>query len=149
MLPIIDKKCILCNAEAKTKSEVLKMMIEQLYAAGYVSDRDIFYEDVLNREAEFPTYIGNETGIPHGKSKVTLNNGICICNLKNPIPWNDNGDCVKLVIMIAVTDAKDGVEHLIILQKLSRLLMHDEFRAAIQEGTVDEIYQLLKDNLAK
>ena len=72
MLPIIHKKCILCNAEAETKSEVLKIMVEQLYQAGYVSDRDIFYEDVLNREAEFPTYIGNETGIPHGKSKAKI-----------------------------------------------------------------------------
>lgn len=148
MIPIVKKECILSDVDVKTKDELLNLMVDKFNKEGYLTDREVFYQDILKREEVFPTFIGFETGIPHGKSKAAVSAGLCVCKLKNDIVWNEDGDLVKLVIMIAVKDEPGGNQHLAILAKLSRLLMHEDFREKIQTGTTDQIYDVLTEELA-
>lgn len=148
MLPIINRNCIFHETSAMTKKEILSKMVKKFEVEGYLSDTDAFYEDILKREEVFSTYIGFEIGLPHGKSKAVKEAGLVVARLDNPIDWEtENKDKVDFIIMIAVKEGEGNDLHLQILSKLSRMLMHEEFRAELKNSDEDALYQLLSENL--
>ena len=131
-----------------TKNEILSKMVKQFEVEGYLTDTDVFYEDILKREEVFSTYIGFEIGFPHGKSKAVKEAGLVVARLDNPVDWEtENNDKVDFIIMIAVKEGEGNDLHLQILSKLSRMLMHEEFRAELKNSDEDALYQLLSEKL--
>lgn len=148
MLPIINRNCIFHETEKLTKKEMLKKMVEKLEAEGYLTEETVFYEDILKREEVFSTYIGYEIGLPHGKSKAVREAGIAVAKLEHPISWEtEEQDEVGLILMIAVKEGEGNDLHLQILSKLSRLLMHEEFRMQLKDSDEDKLYQVLSEKL--
>ena len=146
MQPIIKKENILFDVDAKDKADMIEQMVEAFSKEGYLSDKERFHKDVLAREEIFPTYIGFGIGIPHGKSSGAIDAGLCVAKPKNPVVWNDD-ESVDIVIMIAVSDEGKGEFHLQLLSKLSRLMMHEDFRNELKNGTKDQVYETLMKNL--
>ena len=146
MQPIIKKENILFDVDAKDKADMIEQMVEAFSKEGYLSDKERFHKDVLAREEIFPTYIGFGIGIPHGKSSGAIDAGLCVAKPKNPVVWNDD-ESVDIVIMIAVSDEGKGEFHLQLLSKLSRLMMHEDFRNELKNGTKDQVDETLRKNL--
>lgn len=146
MQPIIKKENILFDVDAKDKADMIEQMVEAFSKEGYLSDKEQFHKDLLAREEVFPTYIGFGIGIPHGKSSGVIDAGLCVAKLKNPIAWNEE-ESVDFIIMIAVSDEGKGEFHLQLLSKLSRLMMHEDFRNELKNGVNDKIYEILIKNL--
>lgn len=151
MLPVINKDCFLFDIDVETKGELIEKMVETFDNSGYLNDKNLFHKDVLAREDVFSTFIDFVdvgVGLPHGKSKGVDEAGICVSRLNNDVVWDEKtGNKASLVIMIAVGDMGENSPHLQILSKLSRMLMHEEFRSKIKSGTVDEVYNVLKEEL--
>lgn len=160
MLPILKKECMLFQFEAADKAEAIRKMAEVFDVEGYLTDKEQFEKDVLDREEVFSTYIGYGIGLPHGKSNGVKDAGLCIARLSQPIAWNvhdeenrgkageeDKGSRVGLIIMIAVNEEGANDLHLQILSKLSRLLMHGDFREELMSGSRDEVYEVLAGRL--
>lgn len=150
MLPIINKNTMLFDIEAEDKLSLIQQMVDKFDSEGYLCDKEQFHKDVLDREEIFSTYIDYGIGIPHGKSDGVEEPGICIARLKTPIQWTDEEDeKVDLVIMIAVRNQSDNNLHMQILSKLSRNLMHEEFRTLMKQGEKDDIYQALVEEVGE
>lgn len=148
MLPILKKECMLFQMEADSKEEAVHQMAEVFEQEGYLVNKECFYQDVMDREMIFPTYIGYGIGLPHGKSKGVKHAGLCIAKLKKPILWTGDAESeVRLILMIAVNDKEAGDLHLQILSRLSRLLMHEEFRTELISGNRDKVYEMLLSRL--
>ena len=150
MLPIINKNTMLFDIEAEDKLSLIQQMVDKFDSEGYLCDKEQFHKDVLDREEVFSTYIDYGIGIPHGKSNGVEEPGVCIARLKSPIQWTDEEDeKVDLVIMIAVRNQSDNNLHMQILSKLSRNLMHEEFRTLMKQGEKDDIYQALVEEVGE
>lgn len=150
MLPIINKNTMLFDIEAEDKLSLIQQMVDKFDSEGYLCDKEQFHKDVLDREEVFSTYIDYGIGIPHGKSDGVEEPGVCIARLKTPIQWTDEEDeKVDLVIMIAVRNQSDNNLHMQILSKLSRNLMHEEFRTLMKQGEKDDIYQALVEEVGE
>lgn len=150
MLPIINKNTMLFDIEAEDKLSLIQQMVDKFDSEGYLCDKEQFHKDVLDREEIFSTYIDYGIGIPHGKSDGVEEPGICIARLRTPIQWTDEEDeKVDLVIMIAVRNQSDNNLHMQILSKLSRNLMHEEFRTLMKQGEKDDIYQALVEEVGE
>ena len=150
MLPIINKNTMLFDIEAEDKLRLIQQMVDKFDSEGYLCDKKQFHKDVLEREEVFSTYIDYGIGIPHGKSNGVEEPGVCIARLKTPIQWTDEEDeKVDLVIMIAVRNQSDNNLHMQILSKLSRNLMHEEFRTLMKQGEKDDIYQALVEEVGE
>lgn len=150
MLPIINKNTMLFDIEAEDKLSLIQQMVDKFDSEGYLCDKEQFHKDVLDREEVFSTYIDYGIGIPHGKSDGVEEPGVCIARLKTPIQWTDEEDeKVDLVIMIAVRNQSDNNLHMQILSKLSRNLMHEEFRILMKQGEKDDIYQALVEEVGE
>lgn len=150
MLPIINKNTMLFDIEAEDKLSLIQQIVDKFDSEGYLCDKEQFHKDVLDREEVFSTYIEYGIGIPHGKSDGVEEPGVCIARLKTPIQWTDEEDeKVDLVIMIAVRNQSDNNLHMQILSKLSRNLMHEEFRTLMKQGEKDDIYQALVEEVGE
>lgn len=149
MLPMINRNCMIYETKALSKSEIIEKMVDLFTAEGYLKDKVLFHKDILAREEIFSTYIGFEIGLPHGKSEAVKEAGIAVAKLEQPIVWNENsGDCVDLIIMIAVKAGEGNDLHLQVLSKLSRMLMHEDFRDQLKNGNLDELHAILTEKLA-
>lgn len=143
---IISKDIIFINLEAGSREEVVSKMIDGLSAGGYVSDAGRYAQAVSEREAKGTTGIGFGVAIPHGKSGGVSSPCIAFARLTHPVDWNSfDGEPVTKVFMIGVPEANAGNDHLKILIAISKKLMHEDFRAALDSAnTPDEIIDVLK-----
>lgn len=138
---------VLSKVRVNSKNEAIEALVQELDQRGYLSDKEQFYADVLEREATFPTYIGNEIGLPHSQSTGVKKPCIIIGKLEKNIVWTDEDEKADLVFLIAVPkDNKDNL-HLKILSKLARMLMHDDFRNSIRTLGESELLNLLYTNM--
>ncbi len=57
-------------------------------------------EDVLAREKLSPTSLGNDIGLPHGRTENVLKTAVCFGRLKNKILWNEEtGEFAQIIIL--------------------------------------------------
>jgi fructose-specific phosphotransferase system IIA component len=141
---LLSKETIKLNLESKTKTDVLVELAKILEKANKLNDFDKFLEAVNARENEFSTGIGKGIAIPHAKSDAVKNPSLVFAKSSSGIDFDsaDKKDS-HLFFLIAVPE-KSSNEHLKILSKLSRSLMHDELRENLMNASSDEeILQLL------
>lgn len=125
---VLDERIICTELDAVDKEDALKKMIKMLLDAGYIDDAEGFYEDVLLRESQGITGIGNYIAIPHGKSSSVSKVGISIAKLNNEIQWETNdGKGVKVIFLFAVgDDSENSLEHLKLLAQVAGRIASDE-----------------------
>lgn len=140
----IEKSNLIYNLNAKDKYEVIKSLAKKLDEQGYLDDFDKFFEDVVIREKQITTGVGNEIAIPHGKSKAIKKSTIAMATLKNPINWDSlDGKLTKYVFLLAIKDG-DGADHLKALANLSAKLMNDEYVLSIKKSkNLEQLYKAI------
>jgi fructose-specific phosphotransferase system IIA component len=141
---LLSKETIKLNLESESKADVLIELATILENAGKLNDLDEFLEAVKARENEFSTGIGKGIAIPHAKTDAVKLPSLVFAKSDSGIDFDsaDKKDS-HLFFLIAVPE-KSSNEHLKILSKLSRSLMHDELRESLMNAeSKEEILQLL------
>ena len=139
---VLDERIICTELDAVDKEDALKKMIKMLLDAGYIDDAEGFYEDVLLRESQGITGIGNYIAIPHGKSSSVSKVGISIAKLNNEIQWETNdGKGVKVIFLFAVgDDSENSLEHLKLLAQVAGRIASDEaVEQLLNDHSVEDI----------
>lgn len=143
MNKIISKDLIMMDIEVSDKDDAIRILAENMNKNGKLYDLDNYLKQVHEREAMFPTSVGYDFCIPHGKCSAVKSAAVGFARLKDRIKWSEeeNG---KYIFLIAVSDKEAGDEHLKILAQLSRNIMKEEFRYGIENAnTIEEITSLL------
>lgn len=140
---LITKNLIILDMEESSKEQAICRLSKAIEAEGKLIDYKKYVEQVFEREKTFPTAIGFEFAIPHGKTDAVKTAAVAFGRLKNHLAWGED-EKVKYIFLIAVPEKEAGDRHLQILAQLSRKIMRDEFREEIKNcSDVDEILKLL------
>lgn len=140
---LITKELIVLDLDLSTKEEVIKEMARVIEGQGRLYDYNNYVNQVFAREKNFPTAIGFEVAIPHGKTDSVKNASLAFARLKNEIQWSDE-EKVKYVFLIAVPETEAGDTHLKILAQISRNIMREEFREKLKSSLgIDELLDVL------
>ena len=141
----ITKEMIVLGLEAASKEEAIRGLAKVLEKQDKLTDYNDYVEHVFEREKVFPTAIGFNVAIPHGKCDSVKHAAVAFAKLKNEIKWSEEEN-VKYVFLIAVPEKEAGDTHLRILAQLSRKIMREEFREKlIKFDDVNDIFQLLTE----
>ncbi len=134
------------RADVKTRKEALYQMSTMLEANGVVSDKDAFYQAILDREAIGPTGMENGIAIPHGESDVVNDAAIAVYKTTSDLEWDSlDGKPIKLIFLLVVPTKDRNVNHLKILSHLSAALTHkDVQQALLAENDVNEFKKILE-----
>jgi phosphoenolpyruvate-protein phosphotransferase len=126
---VIAADLISLDAESRTPSEAIKELCDRLELAGRVADGGALETAVWQREQAFPTDLGLGFAIPHGKSPSVRTGSVAFLRPRRPIQWSGKETPpVRAVLLIAVPAAGREQEHLKLIARLSRQLMHEDFR---------------------
>ncbi len=129
---------------ATARDEVIEALVDLQQGVGSLADRDRYRDAVLAREAEFSTAVGGGVAIPHAKSDAVSAPSLAAATVPGGVDWGaPDGEPSDLIFLIAAPDTEANV-HLEVLAKLSALLMHEEFPAALRAAaTVDEFLAVI------
>src|SRR5690554_1581011 len=146
ILKIIKKEYMNLDLKAQSKHEVIEELVGQLDKAGVVKDLKLLTNDIKIRESLSTTGIGFKIAIPHAKSKHISEPAIAFGKSKNGIDY-DSMDGLDAHLFFLICMPEDGGNlHLKALAKLSRNLIHEDFRDALEKSTTkDEVISILKD----
>lgn len=133
------------NLAATEKQAAISELANTFVNEGVVTNDSVYLEAVMKREEESTTGIGFGVAIPHGKSAAVTEPSLAFGRSQAGIQYDSmDGKPVHLMFLIAVPETSND-EHLRILSKLSRKLMHDDVRQKLMTVTAaDEIYQIFE-----
>ncbi|MCC7667231.1 PTS sugar transporter subunit IIA [Liquorilactobacillus satsumensis] len=145
---VITPELISIDLKAVTKEEAIEELTELLFMHGDVIKRKEFKEDVMQRETEGMTGLGQGVAIPHGKSKAVKNTTLAVGISHHKIAWETlDNEPVTIVILFAVKDTDANTLHIRLLQKVAILLADEAFIAGLHRvRTKEEVLELLSQN---
>lgn len=149
---MLVKDCIKLNLNAKSKIEVIDELVDVLYNAGRLNDKDEFRKTILNREEQSSTGLEEGIAIPHGKSSSVKIPTVAFGLSREGIDYDSlDGEPSKLFFMIAApADATDS--HIETLSQLTSLLLDDDIREQLLKvKTEQEVLDILlkEDNVGE
>lgn len=146
---LLGKDTIKLNLKANSKMEVLDQLVDVLYDAGRLNDKELYKEEILKRESLSSTGIGEGIGIPHGKTSAVKKASLALGIFRDGVDFESlDGAPVNIVFMIAAPEGANN-EHLETLSRLSVLLMNPEFKEGLLSSKVPEDVFSLLDKFEK
>jgi len=141
---ILQPDCVKVPLENTTKQACIFELVDLLAEHGGVRDPEALKQAVWQREQTRTTGIGHGIAIPHGKTDGCDELRMAIGRPKEPVDFDAiDGKPVNLIILLASPLDKTG-PHIQALAKISRLLVSDDLRDALQEApTAQDLYDLL------
>ena len=125
---VLTKDLVSLDIQSRSKTGAIEELTDLLVAHGDVIDKQGFIDDVLLRETEGMTGLGQGVAIPHGKSKAVKNTTLAIGISKNDIAWESlDNKPVNIIILFAVKDTDANTLHIKLLQKVAILLADETF----------------------
>jgi PTS system nitrogen regulatory IIA component len=141
---VLTSETIKLHLKGTTKSEIINELLDVLYAAHKIPDREAAYKAVMEREQKMSTGMKHGIAIPHGKSPTITDLVACIGISDMPVDFEalDHEPC-RIFIMTLSPVEKTG-PHLQFLAEISLLFKSAEKRQEIlSTGTVEDLLKIL------
>lgn len=134
---LLKKESIMIGVKIDSKEAAIDTLVDLQDKSGNLSDKDVYKEGILAREALGSTAIGEGIAIPHAKSDAVKQAGLVAITVPDGVDYDaSDGMPSKLLFMIAAP--VDGDLHLEVLSKLMILLMDEELRMELLQAKTPE-----------
>ncbi|MBU5467388.1 fructose-specific PTS transporter subunit EIIC [Virgibacillus sp. MSJ-26] len=135
---LLTKDTIHLSLTSSTKPDTIEELVTVLNDAGKLSDKETFQDEILNREKQSTTGVGDGVAIPHAKTKAVKEAAIAFGRSIEGIDYEAlDGQPSHLFFMIAAPEGANDT-HLQALARLSTILMRKEIRQQLLEAKTEE-----------
>lgn len=144
IIDLLNKNSISLDITAEDKNSMIDKLVDLVDESGNLVDKNEYKKQVLNREAQSSTGIGEGIAIPHAKTKAVKNPCIAAAISKNGVDYDSLDDApAHLFFMIAAPDGANNT-HLEALSRLSMILMDKDFRQSLMNcSSINEFLKLI------
>ena len=143
---LLKASAIDLNVSAKSKEDVLKQAVELMAKQGNITDKEEYLKAVFAREEEGTTGVGEGIAIPHGRCEGVSDPGLIAMVIPAGVDYEALDDEPVQLLFLIAANPKSGSAHIDILSKLSGMLMHEEFTAALKAAkTPEEFLKIIDD----
>ena len=143
MNELISQSIVLFDLDVSSKEEAIRKMASAMDADGRLLDKEAYTADVFKREESASTAVGFSIATPHAKSDGVKTPSLGFMRFNKPFAWDENSEDVSMAFMIGVP-VDGGEQHLEILAKIFRNLIHDEFREKLTNAkSADEVVEVV------
>ncbi len=142
----INTDLIQVSLKAKTKRTVIEELVNPIAKRFNLKSEELV-KTLLEREELGSTGIGNEIGIPHGKTGILEVPAIGIGISKNGVNFDSiDGEPVRIFFIILTPEHSEANIHLQVLARISGFLKNESFKEAlIKASDSQSIYNVLKN----
>lgn len=143
IIDLLKSGAIELNTSVATKEEAIDKLVALHDAVGNLADRQEYKHEILLREEQGTTAIGEGIAVPHAKSDSVKVPGLSAITVKGGVDYEaPDGKPSDILFMIAAL--MDGDLHLEILSRLMVMLMEPEFCNALRNAkTAGEFLQII------
>ncbi|KRL87480.1 PTS fructose transporter subunit IIABC [Ligilactobacillus apodemi] len=141
---------MIMDLDATTKNEVINEMVHNFYEHGIIDDEDMYRKDILKREAEGSTGMGDGIAIPHAHDAAVKKPAVMFARSVDGVDYNSmDGQPAHLFFMIAAPEGGDNT-HLQALAALSQVLMNPDVVKALKAAdTPEKVQDIFAQAVAK
>src|ERR1700694_1722116 len=134
MAELITTDLVNLDIKAQDRNDATRHLAERLKQAGRITDLEGFLADVRAREAQMPTGIEGGIGIPHARSAFVTEPSLGFGRSTAGVDFGADDGPAHLIFLIAAPEG-GGSDHMTILSKLARRLVHASFKDALKAAT--------------
>lgn len=121
LLPIIDANLIILDSDSRSRHEVIKETVDNLYVFDRTEQPAAVEEEIWKREGVYSTGLGYGFAVPHCSCDGILANCISIVKLRHAVDWNSaDSKPVDIVIMLAIKSSEKDQTHMQIFSRLAQ-----------------------------
>lgn len=140
------KELIFLDEVFSTKYLMLEWLTEKLYDLDMISNKNLFYNSLVERERLSSTYIGEETAIPHAQSNTVKESFVVFLRLKHHVTWSGENKA-KLIFLFGVNESPNGFnDHLKMLSAISKKLSSKHYLEKLKTLNDKEDIAMLLNN---
>lgn len=143
---LLLKDVMIMDLKAQNKNDAIDEMVHKYFEQGVIDDESLYKADIIKREAESTTGIGDGIAMPHAKDKAVKRATVLFAKSEQGLDFDAlDGQPVQLFFMIAAPEGANNT-HLQALAALSSLLINPDLVASLKQAkTPDEVQQLFAD----
>lgn len=146
-MSLINPQQVLVDLPDGDRERATRALAETLVSSGRITDIEVFLTDVAEREASMPTGLPGGIAIPHCRSTAVTEPSLAFGRSTGGIPWGAPDGPSTLIFLIAAP-AGGGEEHLMILAKLARKLMHEDFKQSLRDApTAADVAHIIEEQV--
>lgn len=147
---LLLKDVMIMDLLATSKQGAIDEMVHRFYDSGIIDDEAAYKADIMKREAQSTTGIGDGIAMPHAKNKAVKRATVLFAKSNQGVAYDAlDGQPVYLFFMIAAPEGANNA-HLQALAALSALLIEPSLVAALKQAqTPDEVQTLFHEAQVK
>lgn len=147
---LLMKDIMIMDLKATTKSEVIDEMVHNYYEHGIIDDEDLYKKDIIKREEEGSTGMGDGIATPHAHDAAVKKPAVQFARSVAGVDYDSmDGQPAHLFFMIAAPEGGDNT-HLQALAALSQVLMNPDVVTALKAAdTPDKVQDIFAEAVAK
>lgn len=124
-------RCVKLRLAGSTKEAVIEELVDTLFAAGRIQDKERVLADALSRERVLSTGMQHGIAVPHAKSEGASRMSFAIGFARDGIDFESvDGEPTYIVVLIVSPKSNPG-PHLQLLSTISGVLKEEESRWAL------------------
>jgi len=145
IMDFLSRKAVTADLKQTDKPGVIKELVELLFNAREIKNKDSLISSLLEREALGSTGIGQGIAIPHAKSPTAKKLVVAFGLSRNGINFDAlDGEPVYICFLLVAPPGSAG-PHLKALARISRLLKDKSFRSSLKNAKDEkEILEIIK-----
>ena len=143
---LLKSASLALNTKPTSKTNAIEMLADLMDKSGNLSDKNQYLKDVMIREKEGTTGLGDGIATPHAKSIGVRAAGLAAMTVPGGLEFESlDGKPARLFFMIAAPASANDT-HLELLQQLSMMIMDPDFKEAlIAAKTKEEFLKLIDE----
>lgn len=140
---LLREDIMIMDLQATDKAGVIDEMVAKYADSGIITDAALYKQDILKREAESTTGIGEGIAMPHAKDDAVSQAAVLFAKSNAGVDYDSlDGQPAHLFFMIAAPAGADNT-HLAALSALSSLLINPDLVAQLRQAeTPAEVQRL-------
>lgn len=128
------KENIFLDTALESKPDVLKYISRVCAHNGIITNPDLLYNGLIEREQTMSTGVGGGIGFPHATSKEARHASVILIRLAKPIEFESlDQKPVDIILGLIFPESDPGI-HVRMLARVSRLCQNPEFLNAIKQA---------------
>ena len=141
---------MIMDLKAQTKAEVIDEMVRNLFEKGVIKDEEAYKKDIIKREEEGSTGMGDGIAIPHAHNEAVNEPAVMFAKSQAGVDYDSlDGQPAHLFFMIAAPEGGDNT-HLQALAALSQVLMNPDVTSALKSAdTPEKVQAIFADAVAR
>lgn len=117
---------------------VIQELVRQLEVTGRVDNARVYSEALLHREADLPTFVGQNVAVPHLRAGALKQISLAVGMSQTGIPWGRFQSRIAKVVFLVAVPLKEAATYISLLSGLSRLIHDDTVFNAFRRVTQPE-----------